>query len=301
MKMHFVRYFVILSLLVSTVFAGGDFATPQEKKDWEKWAKSELDKTQSMPKEQAIAELGNWVYKLNHQQQSTDTASVREEATALLLSIPGHAQYFADEIESERQTVQDLPPHVGDRISYDRHRYWYIEGTLEHLPSPETIQILGKLLYDERDTPPPPSRGQDWTDIPANSLVASEAIANIGLRHAPVPKGHEGGTVEALAKHKAWYEKVKAGTLAFSFEGQNVEYRFKPDGTVETTPLKSSDEASNKKMSDSHRHPPIAQQSMDGTESQPAHKKWHIMAWTAGALLAVCLSLVLLFRVRRSS
>jgi hypothetical protein len=40
-----------------------------------------------------------------------------------------------------------------------------------------------------------------------------------------------------LETMRKWYAAIKSGKQPFSFKGQSVEYRFKPDGTWTTTPI----------------------------------------------------------------
>ena len=155
--------------------------------------------------------------------------------SATLLALPGHAQYFADLIEAERAA---LKPWEGN--TYDLHRCQYLRDTLGHLPSPETVKVLGHYLDDDRDIPPPPGPDQDYGDMPANSIVALEALLCLGMRDAPAPPGRyldSNKTPTVLAAVRAWFAPIKSGEKTFSFQGQAVEYRFKPDGTWVSTPI----------------------------------------------------------------
>ena len=168
--------------------------------------------------------------------QIPERIGVYDETRSMLLSIPGHAQYFADEIEREQKEVAHLPTSTGARVSYDAHRSDYF-STLAYLPSPETIKVVGYLLSDEKDTPVPEvSPDSDWGRNPrANCWGAAGVIANIGLRDAPVDGGPRWDEDEnALVKSRAWWEQIKSGQRPFSFVGEKVEYRFKPDGSWET-------------------------------------------------------------------
>lgn len=160
-----------------------------------------------------------------------------------LLSIPGHAKYYADELERLR-----LDP----KSNYERIRPTYLAETLRHLPSPETIQILGEFLSDMRDTPldENPKYNEavrsgeikpiDWAPTPQNAWLATFAFSNIGLQNPPFePVANYNfiriaPSAESLPKFRAWWDEVKSGKRTFSFTGQTVEYRFKPDGTWET-------------------------------------------------------------------
>jgi hypothetical protein len=153
-----------------------------------------------------------------------------------LLSIPGHAQYFANEIKGEQKLVAKYPTSTGPRVGYDFNRAMYF-NTLAHLPSPETISVLGDFLSDDIDTPRERiSPHSDWGENPrANSFASSFTLSTIGLRDAPVDMKEYDASPEAhLAKTRAWWEEIKSGMRTFSFKGQAVEYRFKPDGTWDT-------------------------------------------------------------------
>jgi len=155
-------------------------------------------------------------------------------------AIPEHAQYYADEIERERKTVEHLRPMQGPRNDYDRNRSFNFE-VLANLPSPETIRVLGEFLADDRDNQSLEYiLGLPRTGYPANSIMAANAFTLIGLRN-PVSKPPLSWDYTDLNLWRKWYAEVKAGRLAFSFVGQQVEYRFKPDGTVETTPVNIQD------------------------------------------------------------
>ena len=151
------------------------------------------------------------------------------EAQQKMLSTPGHAQYFANKLEQ----IRESNPKTG----HDFERMLYIAETLIHMPSPETIKVLGNYLYDERDTPP------QRNCTPENAHLAAYALSRIALRDFPF----EGPLVpyslaiwpdlKQLPDYRSWWEEVKAGKRTFSFKGQAVEYRFKPDGTWDTIPI----------------------------------------------------------------
>ena len=197
----------------------------------EKW-KNTLDSIGNYPSSEQIEILGAAV-RAGPRIDSPEHLEIFKRSQSVLMEISGHAQFFIDVLEEERA---NLPPGAW-RGNYDSNRYRYIKDTLEHIPSPETIKVLGALLYDDRDVPPPIVPGQDWVSSPRNSLIASETLKSIGLRDPPATIQETLWSNESLAKQRAWYEKIKAGILAFSFLGQKVEYRFKSDGTWEAIAL----------------------------------------------------------------
>jgi hypothetical protein len=75
--------------------------------------------------------------------------------------------------------------------------------------------------------------------------LATYAIATIGLREPPLANmkltiyAYDPECTSRWKTTRAWYQEVKAGKRTFSFRGQPVEYRFKPDGTWETIALRN--------------------------------------------------------------
>ena len=193
---------------------------------------------QSAPSRENVLKLGKELIGVNgYNSGSVEESLAVQKITSTLMAIPGHAKYFAEELERERAEL--LPGQY--RGDYDKHRREYLQGVLPHLPSAETIQILGRYLEDDRDTPEQRIRysgGCVVTLIPGSSWMSCYSLGRIGLRAAPVPgdisKTPYKGSEVYLEQARAWWEEVKAGRKTFSFKGQSVEYRFRPDGTWET-------------------------------------------------------------------
>ena len=224
---------------------------------------------------------------------SRDVEDLFRQIQGEFLSIPGHAQYFADEIERERAAL--VPDD--DRISFDRHRSQYLRETLKHLPSPETIRVLGNYLFDDRDPMPPMEPGQDWVPVLPNPLLALKTLAEIGLREAPVKPDtfFDYWNPEPLPGVRAWYEEIKSGKRAFSFKGQSVEYRFNPDGTWVSTPIANPPD-------DAPAPPPAKPPATGGKPSgpacapppatAPAPVSGRIWPWITGGVLTVLAAIV---------
>ena len=176
------------------------------------------------------------------------------------LSTPGHAQFFVDEIERERAA---LDPRVLSS-DFDRFREFRIEQALVYLPSPETVKVLGNYLSDDRDFREPRKTAGEkvsenlqfvevFSRTPANSHLACSSLSMMGLRNTGLRPASESAFVrdEDLAKTRAWWEEVKSGKRTFSFKGQSVEYRFKPDGTWDTIPIANPPDDAPKPVSES--------------------------------------------------
>jgi hypothetical protein len=197
-----------------------------------------LEQTQKVPSKANILQLAKEIADNRRHESLLTTKAVANtnRASLALCNIPGYARHFADEIESEREKIQALPLKDARRNPYNRKRFEILRLILVELPGPESVAVLGRYLYDERDPMPPPSPAQDWNDPEPNSEIASDALAHIGLRNHPVTK-EDFMNVDAVVRNRAWWEEVKSGRKPFSFIGQTVEYRFKPDGTWEATPI----------------------------------------------------------------
>ncbi len=183
--------------------------------------------------------LRNMGYRRKLEGHSSSVDLIYNDLQRELLSIPMHAQYFADKIIAEQKAVASYPTNVGPRGNYDFNRTLIFE-ILSCLPSPETVRVLGEFLADDIDTPVPlRSPDSDWGDNSrANSYGSAYTLMRSGLRNPPVAEDRRNDNPdEILADTRAWWEEVKSGKRSFSFVGQKSEYRFKPDGTWETIPI----------------------------------------------------------------
>ena len=223
-----------------------------------------------------------------------------------LLSLPGHAQYFADALEAERAALK--PGEY--RSDYERNLHTYLAETLCHLPSPETVKVLGAYLNDERDTGSIESRrGNDVLPGPTVPLKAMKSLCDLGIEGCPVSP--RPSFSQRSAKHMAsletmrkWYEKIKSGEQAFSFKGQSVEYRFNPDGTWLSTPIANPPDDA---PAPPPAKPPATGGKPSGTASAlppataPAPVSGRIWPWMTGGVLTVFAALGYFIRSRRQA
>ena len=164
---------------------------------------------------------------------SLNVAAYKELRNAAV-AVPQHVDILTKKVESARAALPEGTKfHSGAHNQFQRIRCTIIRDTMCHIPSPEVVRALGKYLDDDRDTPPPMTKYQDWIDTNANSYLACTALQKIGLRDCPLPiRAVE--NADNLATWKLWWGPIQAGNRSFSFEGQDVEYRFRKDGTYET-------------------------------------------------------------------
>ncbi len=217
---------------------------PEEPEAAQKWLDSrieEIHQADAKPFEEKIETLGEMLRQLEglpYYRDSPEKLQIVTDLRARLLSTPGHAQYFANKIERLHESVEGT--RRGNQTSFDFWRDLYLRETLSNLPSPETVKVLGHYLDDMRHEAPP------GFELGENAYLAMVALSRIGLRDSPVQplktyrKIMDDGVdlrEEPLTRLRTWYKQVESGELAFSFIGQDVEYRFNPDGTWETIPI----------------------------------------------------------------
>ena len=169
--------------------------------------------------------------------QVPERFEVYDLVQSALLRIPGHAQYFADQLAESRKKTEK--PWLDN--DYRRIRQQARE-IMMHLPSPETVWVLGGMLESKEDL---------WTREQRVAILREQHKKGFGSGMIPSPIGFAGAVLEKIGlrdypeypsyKWKEtlppWWQQVKSGELTFSFKGQAVEYRFRPDGTWETIPI----------------------------------------------------------------
>ena len=209
-----------------------------------------------------------------------------------MLSIPGHAQYFADRLAAARKKASD--PWTDGRY-HDEFRL--ILETMSHLRSPETVRMLGGMLESEEDPRSPEIDHDFFAKLEAakkngNGIGDSEPIMlcnpptfamgvfyRLGLRDLPAQSATDYYAV--LKEYRAWWARLKSGELAFSFKGTKVKYCFKPDGTWETLAIADPPD-------DAPKPPPTRDRAKEQPatgQNPPARTTW--WAWIVGGALAL--------------
>ena len=176
-----------------------------------------------------LRKMGHWKSFDNH---SPEVDELFEKIQKELLMLPNLPQSYVDSVETERLNLKPRD-HTG---KYDSFRHLIINEILVHLPSPDTVKVLGDYLSDERDFEAAVLAKNAVCAAggrASNSQLAVNSLRQLGIRNPPVTRTDytNYGNSEPW---KIWYEKIKTGVVTFSFVGQKVEYRFKPDGTWET-------------------------------------------------------------------
>ena len=94
------------------------------------------------------------------------------------------------------------------------------------------------LALDGKDLGPPHTlcRHEDGRPVAMASISSVKSNGN-RKRSNPI-RPAQNPVFHMIADTRAWWEEIKSGKRAFSYKGQKVEYRFKPDGTWETIALR---------------------------------------------------------------
>jgi hypothetical protein len=76
----------------------------------------------------------------------------------------------------------------------------------------------------------------DYTLMPHDALLAAQALYGL-IEDPPLQKNPSNYLLSDAKPWRAWWDEVKDGDETFSFKGQAVEYRFRPDGAWDTIPI----------------------------------------------------------------
>jgi hypothetical protein len=93
--------------------------------------------------------------------------------------------------------------------------------TLKHLPSPETVRVLGDFLSDLSATPV--LLHQHMKEAPM-AVYALGALAKLPIANKPADTKQDYESERDLPKWQQWYEEIKSGKRTFRFEGDPTEY-----------------------------------------------------------------------------
>ena len=186
----------------------------------------------TLPSEEAIPILASAVSKIPKYSifQSAERIAVFDLARNDLMALPRHAEHLANQIrieraknavENERRVKNGDKPLWG---SYDNVRMRTMQ-TLEHIPSPEVVKVLGEFLQDNEETQKPIRVGYvpDSYGPGSNASLAAEALRKL-IENPPVPKDQSYQLPGAIPAWQSWYEQIKSGNRTFRFEGDPVEY-----------------------------------------------------------------------------
>lgn len=219
--------FLAIAVLASagaTLEAQTTSEVAEQKKNLNLW-RLEINKSKDLPNENAIPLLGRCVVKMTDRgiYQIEERWEVYREAQAALLAIPGHAEYYRDQIVkaiSVRDAAVGKLEYSGKAGDFRTVLHSSL-STLENLPSPESVRVLGDLLSDHSANPFPVQDGMMEAPL---SRTAVRYLARFPLVSKPANTIHDSEAERDLPAWQHWYEQIKAGNRTFRFEGDPIEY-----------------------------------------------------------------------------
>ena len=195
-----------------------------------------IEELASNPPNHAIPKLGDCMLPLSQKGSPNwekGDRPVFRAAQAALLTIPGHAEYYRDKILNTREAVKeelkgiDTERRLGSLTHYSykfsdfNNERMYGLQTLEHLPSAETVRVLGELLSDEWVSPIPIQGEKLDTPLCGSAVVVLERLP---IANKPIKNPRDVPDAEKLESWRRWFQQIKDGKRTFRFEGDATEY-----------------------------------------------------------------------------
>ena len=189
----------------------------------------------NLPPDEAIPRLGVAVEKTSHNRiyKFPERAELHEQLEQALIAIPGHAEYYRNKINLAQEKLDEAierskasgTNQTGNLKSLLRVEQNNGFAMLRELPSPETIRVLGEMLYDERGVIRKEKASED-TDAFLMQTPTSQLAASLLSEMIENPPGIDlpGTYFSDLTPWKNWYQQVKAGNRTYRFKGDPTEY-----------------------------------------------------------------------------
>ncbi|WP_367871477.1 hypothetical protein [Luteolibacter sp. Populi] len=222
--------FLILIVALSSILRSAEISQEEMaaiRRDFAEW-RAVAGRVSSNPTKEGILQLGEGLSKL--ELESTypvdERFVVQEELRRVMLSVPNHGDVFAEALE---KAIQSEFSHLRGESTAPgalAERAWLF-ATLQEIPSPQCVGLLGGLLEDDRDP---------WKDVPRtdvgkptiNSMRATRALNQLGIEGVPEISLKKRRDREAAREQwRLWFAQVKAGTRTFRFKGDPQEYNLK--------------------------------------------------------------------------
>jgi hypothetical protein len=297
MKIHIL---VILFMLVVFRFVCATEFNDRETEQVELWEKKFSDMSEMTPSDK-LSNLWLGLRNMGHRKSLNNHSSsvdyMYHKIQTEMLSIPGHAQYFANQLEAARNKTDK--PWLDNKYHMAHQQ---ARETMIHLPSPETVWVLGMMLESEKDLwsrdeilaiwKEQSSKGCHGSAIPCPRSFGGVVLQEIGLRDFPEYQSHEWREAPLV-----WWRQVVSGQRTFSFKGQSVEYRFKPDGTWDTIPITNPPDDGPKPFSEKSIERPKKQSTGARKESQGTSLDFSW--WLYGIVGSMLLALIAWFRSKK--
>ncbi len=218
-------------------------ADPGAYSKWEAKLLASVKSQEDVGPEEAIPKLGRWVFQLSlPTNREKGDRPVFAAAQAALLAIPGHAEYYEKNIKAAQSRFEDAATNLekSPLATQLNNELMYGFATLENLPSPETVRVLGDFLGDMRGV----DENGKWIEgghydgfrgTGPPCIYAAGALMKLPLKSKPTHDKRT-ATFGDVRPWQLWYEQVKAGNRTFSFEGDPKVYSLAGPVTAERSP-----------------------------------------------------------------
>ena len=168
---------------------------------------------------------------------SPESLEIYHGAVQAMLTIPGYAEYYRDQVLAAREQLDDVRAGKntemleGTAVHRLRDAQADCFGTLGFLPSVETVRVLGAFLSDDQGwrilTSDSTHMDNEWAslEIP-NCRYAANALERLPIVESPFERSRwrRKYTREEIAVWQQWYQEIKDGKRTFRFEGDPTEY-----------------------------------------------------------------------------
>jgi hypothetical protein len=221
---------------------------------WQSEMLAKIEQQANHAPEEAIPRLGKWIRQLSANPRFEDQdRTVFRSAVKTLLSIPGHSEFYEKRIRgywNQAMADHESGADTGSLAAYfSETRFDF--PVLRHLPSPETVRVLGDMVLETGIIKSDPGV---FPDLHLASQALQE-LHHLPLASKPVTAGYVTTEMD-LETYRLWYSQIKAGSRTFRFVGDPQEYTLagpvhrpttdlaEPGARRDKTPEKSRAEAS---------------------------------------------------------
>lgn len=198
--------------------------------EWQDMQMGKMESLGGLPISEQIEILGSIVQIGHRGELNEEHKAVLARSQSLLISIPGHAEYYEKKIK-DRQAMIDASPE-GEKSNYVPG-YGMLQRKsfqiLSLMPSPETVRVLGDFLSDEKGgwhfkdgVPPATVTDEVLYPQPRNCDQAAQVLFQL-IDNPPVA-GQTQKYGSNIPEWRLWYNQVKAGTRPIRFKGDTQDY-----------------------------------------------------------------------------
>ncbi len=244
-----------------------------------------------MPRDEKIDLLSLGLRNMAHRRSTNDHSPevdhIYQNLKTTLLAIPGHAEYFGNQIKVAREEAiigNEKSAKLGEKPNwpgFDNVRLRAIQK-LGQMPSPEAVKVLGELLNDLQVTYEIDLDNftADSFGLPSNASLAADELKSL-IENPPVPKDRDHQLPGDIPAWQAWYEQVKSGHRTFRFQGDSTEYDLNGPASKELLQRVERDRKRDEERATGHKKSSVAPQSKI---SATQNRQLPSVAWLVAAI-----------------